>query len=107
MEIVEEEFNEIKRLMKLRIVHPQDVESIQKIVNKYIDPKMYLCRNCPAQIRAAHKRLTKWVEKNNLTIAETTEIEVITLDGDTEVSEPVKKGRPCKDCKKKKDVINT
>lgn len=89
-----EDYNELERISKLRIIGGDETANIETIIRKYLDKNFYLCRNCPAQIRAAHKRICNWLE---MITPPTEEIMVI--------EEPViikKKGRPCTKCKDKK-----
>jgi hypothetical protein len=116
MEITRKEWEEVTRLIKLKIVDTSDVGSMESIIKKWIDKHMSICRHCPAQIRMAHRRLTNWYNRNQFdiieddaTIAETTaeETKDITTEQDTketiETKPSKKRGRPCTKCKEKKN----
>lgn len=86
-----EDYNELTRISKLRVIDGGEAANIESIIRKHLDKNFYLCRNCPAQIRAAHKRLCNWLGMIPIPSEELI------------IEEPVKKkaGRPCVKCKQK------
>lgn len=91
------DYDEIVRISKLRIIDGTEASNMESIIRKYLDKNFYLCRNCPAQIRACHKRICNWL---GMIPQPTEQVEEIIM-----IEEPVivkRKGRPCTKCKDKK-----
>jgi hypothetical protein len=92
--MTKEDYNELVRISQLMIIDGGEASNMMNMIRKYLDPNFYLCLNCPAQIRACHRRICNWLGM----IAPPSE-EIITIE------EPVikkKAGRPCVKCKDKK-----
>ena len=104
MEINKKDYDEITRLIKVSQATPHDVASMENIIQRFIDKHMIICRHCPAQIRAAHKRLSKWWHTNGFKIvdAETPQTETIVVEDKVDTKPKAKRGRPCTKCKNKK-----
>lgn len=59
-EIEANDYLNIERVTSKTTVLSKDVDVIESMIRKYIDPKASVCRQCPAQIRYAYKRLSDW-----------------------------------------------
>lgn len=99
MIVSKEEYDEVQRLKKLSRIMPSDTQSMERLIRKYLDPRMVICRHCPAQIRMALKRLIAW--STTITVETVEEFEMADIEK-VEVVVKKKPGRPCVKCKQKK-----
>ena len=50
----------IEKLLTLSTASGTDVQTIQRIMNIYIDAHCHVCGHCPSQIRFAMNRIKSW-----------------------------------------------
>lgn len=62
--ILPEERQEIEHLLTLNRFRDEDMQVLQRIVNKFIDPSYQACNYCSAQLRHILKRVRAWYEIN-------------------------------------------
>lgn len=62
--ILPEERQEIEHLLTLHRFRDEDMQVLQRIVNKFIDPSYQACNYCSAQLRHILKRVKAWYEIN-------------------------------------------
>ena len=62
--ILPEERQEIEHLLTLNRFGGEEMQLLQRIVNKFIDPNYQACNYCSAQLRHILKRVRAWYEIN-------------------------------------------
>ena len=62
--ILPEERQEIEHLLTLHRFRDEDMQVLQRIVNKFIDPTYQACNYCSAQLKHILKRVKAWYEIN-------------------------------------------
>jgi hypothetical protein len=60
--IKQEEKQEIENLLSLHRFTDPDMQELQRVVNKFIDPNYQACNYCSAQLKHILKRLRAWYE---------------------------------------------
>lgn len=103
------DYLEAERLLKLIKFTKPDVESLETIMKKYVDPRCRVCNKCRSQIKFTLKRLENWFNSVELKIQDEVQVEVID-EVKIEVIDEVKRchcgveltdkrRKVCKDCK--------
>lgn len=50
----------INKIINQTSMTSSEVSKLQGLIQRYIDPKCWICNTCPAQIRFAWVRLKEW-----------------------------------------------
>lgn len=63
MEVTEEDFYKMEKLLRMRKAEAQDISDINALYLRYINPQAHLCNTCPKVIRQTYTRLMDWFLK--------------------------------------------
>ena len=106
--ILQEEKQEIEHLLTLHRFGGEEMQVLQRIVNKFIDPNYQACNYCSAQLKHILKRLKAWYEINTFEPTQVSEgkkelkeeFETPELDVDVKEADAV----GCSKCKRKRKI---
>jgi len=115
-----EDIEILEEILNYKKASTNEVVIMENFAKKYIDNKFNICRNCPAQIRFAHQRITSFYNINSSFITEKKESFLKVIDEpiiinevrkctkcdnilDTEVQD--KRIKICNNCKNGTEII--